>query len=86
MELINNTLKHAKASKITFYLQWANNNITLLYSDNGKGLSPEKNSEGAGLKSIEARVSSLMGALVINNNESGSFCASIKIPVSLIKN
>ena len=57
-ELINNTLKHAVATKIQINFKTKENNIHISYQDNGKGLTEEaakRLSTGIGLKSIESR-------------------------------
>lgn len=57
-ELINNTLKHAAATKIQIDLKTVENQVNISYQDNGKGLTEEaakRLSTGIGLKSIESR-------------------------------
>lgn len=63
-ELINNTLKHAEASKILIQFIYQNNKLKLIYSDDGKGFQPIMEqygedriiTEGLGLQSIRTRV------------------------------
>ncbi len=81
MELINNTLKHAEASRITIELQLESQSINAYYSDNGKGLDTENKGTGLGHKSIEGRISSVGGTISIGNNDLGSFCAVISAPL-----
>jgi signal transduction histidine kinase len=81
MELINNTLKHAQAHVITIFLQQMPDGVTLLYSDDGVGMS-DTLMYGLGLKSIEARIHSLGGSFVLNNGEAGGIQASVCIPIS----
>ncbi|MCX6236954.1 MAG: ATP-binding protein [Bacteroidia bacterium] len=54
-ELINNILKHAKATKITIRLRVTNVSISLIISDNGVGFDTSRNASGLGLKNIELR-------------------------------
>jgi signal transduction histidine kinase len=82
MELINNTLKHAQASHITVHLKLEHGLLTLLYTDNGTGIPDNRYTGGMGHKSIEARVSALMGVLALSEEETEGFCVSIKIPVN----
>jgi len=66
-ELINNTLKHAEASKILIQFIYQNNKLKLIYSDDGKGFNPIMKqygedriiTEGLGLQSIRTRVNLL---------------------------
>jgi two-component system NarL family sensor kinase len=64
-ELVQNTQKHANASSVQIELSILENILTLVYSDNGKGMDPEKLNEarGLGLKNIESRTSYLGGHL-----------------------
>jgi len=64
-ELINNTIKHAGASKINIKFEKCDNDIHIRYCDNGKGFDFEKiiNSDdaGLGLKNILNRIKTLGG-------------------------
>lgn len=61
-ELFLNTIKHANASRIDLDLQVTDNELTILFSDNGRGLNPDHfNHKGIGLRNIETRVKYLGG-------------------------
>jgi len=64
-ELINNTLKHAQASKITIRFTLEGNKLNLDYADNGKGFDLNKVSKngagGQGLLNINNRINYLNG-------------------------
>ncbi|MEQ8687967.1 MAG: tetratricopeptide repeat protein [Imperialibacter sp.] len=62
-EAINNAAKYSNASKIIIYVAGQNGNIIFSISDNGNGFDPEKVKPGNGLKNMEARAKSLLGAL-----------------------
>jgi signal transduction histidine kinase len=63
-ELLNNTLKHAQATEVTIRFMPDNQNLTLIYQDNGKGFDLETlTKRGLGLKNIESRVSMIHGKL-----------------------
>jgi len=81
MELINNTLKHAKASHINIQLINTSEVITLIYSDNGVGLSGASE-KGKGFTNIETRVIIMGGVFEIAQNMSKGFSANIKIPLT----
>lgn len=55
-ELLNNTMKHAKANSVTIKLINDNNVLTIEYSDNGQGMDPELINKGMGLQNIESRL------------------------------
>jgi signal transduction histidine kinase len=80
MELINNTLKHSGASKISIDLFGNSNIISASYADNGKGMSGHGFGRGMGQKSIEGRVNSLGGSLLYGNSKKGGFYVSFSIP------
>ncbi|NJO88966.1 MAG: hypothetical protein HC831_08420 [Chloroflexia bacterium] len=66
IELVNNTIKHANASKIIIELAKNGNTIVLNYSDNGIGYKFDelmKKSKGMGLFNIKSRIESLNGEL-----------------------
>lgn len=63
-ELINNTLKHSKADKIRLNLNYINNELILIYEDNGIGIKKgklNKKQEGMGLLNITNRIQSING-------------------------
>lgn len=65
-ELVNNALKHAKASSISIQLQVKNNNLVLQVSDNGIGFDlaeVNKPNRGIGIKNIESRISVIKGKI-----------------------
>ncbi len=78
MEMVNNTIKHAEATRIDINLRQLADHISFSYSDNGKGL-PKVINAGHGLKNIEARVNSMGGEVEIGNRDSGGFYATVKI-------
>ena len=76
VELINNTLKHAKATKIGLSLQLENNKIEILYQDNGIGFDIDNiinnsNESSNGLRFMINRIKSLNGNININRLETG---------------
>ena len=69
-ELVNNSLKHSKCSKIEISLMLKSNSLQLHYSDNGCGFNPDKVvSSGMGLSNITSRIDSLNGELQITSAE-----------------
>jgi two-component system NarL family sensor kinase len=54
-EIINNILKHAKASKLIIRLRITDVSISLVIIDNGIGFNTSQNVAGLGLKNIELR-------------------------------
>ena len=75
VELINNTLKYALATKIRISADIVNEKIILTYEDDGKGFDAEKEikeKRGMGLFNIHSRIKSLGGTITIQSeNEKG---------------
>ncbi len=65
LELINNTLKHANATKIDLTIDFSNNILRINYQDNGVGFDYEmahgKQSGSQGLKNILSRLNFING-------------------------
>ena len=82
-ELINNTIKHAKASVISINIFVSENMLNLFYEDNGTGFPVEEKiraKQGMGLKNIENRINSLEGNITFESKQGKGMKAFIKIP------
>ncbi len=64
-ELINNSIKHGKATEIKINFQQKNNQNVCNYSDNGIGFDSNttKMEKGLGMKNIESRITFLNGKI-----------------------
>jgi signal transduction histidine kinase len=72
-ELLNNTVKHAKATQAQVQFSRIENIISLTVEDNGKGFdinNLEKN--GIGISNIQNRVDYLNGKMDIKSDENGT--------------
>jgi signal transduction histidine kinase len=82
-ELINNTLKHAGANIIEISVLRYHRNLTIEYSDNGKGFDPEKKGgdegKGMGLSNISSRIKTINGVFVLNSLPGDGMHALIKV-------
>jgi signal transduction histidine kinase len=58
-ELVNNTIKHAQAARITIDIRQAGAGVEITYTDDGKGIDKEKNTHGIGMYNIESRLSTI---------------------------
>lgn len=68
-ELLNNSMRHGKASKISIVFKKSDDSNQCVYTDNGMGFDPKvafKN-KGLGMKNIESRVDFLNGTLEIDS-------------------
>lgn len=72
-ELLNNSLKHARAEKIEIYLEKNDNILQLTYMDDGIGFSLDKvlneDSTGMGLRNIISRLESINGTYKIHSQK-----------------
>lgn len=80
MELLNNTLKHAKADAVHVLLEQTGSHLQCVYTDNGIGLPAHAAQYGLGLKSMEGRAQSLGGTVVMGKPDKG-FQATIALPL-----
>lgn len=84
-ELVANTLKHAKAGKISLSLTRIKDEITLMYDDNGIGFDLAKTSTqyGIGMKNIRERVKTCKGTLQIDTTPGSGFSAVAVFPLPI---
>lgn len=80
-ELVNNTLKHSKATRITLDLNQIKDALSLIYHDNGIGFKKEEISPGLGLKNLESRVDQLDGTISIESEPEKGTTTIIEVPV-----
>jgi two-component system, NarL family, sensor kinase len=87
-EILNNTIKHSNASKLSFHIAQGNNEITLMAEDNGIGfdISEINDKSGSGLFHMKSRIENLNGNLNIDSNPSRGTIISIVIPLNQVRN
>jgi two-component system NarL family sensor kinase len=84
LELINNTVKHAMAGKVTIQLIKYPDYINLIMEDNGRGFDYEKVSvekKGIGLGNILSRVEYLRGTIEFDSSPGNGTTIIIEIPI-----
>ena len=77
-ELVNNALKHAKASHINIQLMQDNQEVTLTVSDDGTGMS---DGSGMGLQNIRERIEPYHGTFRIVSNENEGTEINVSLPL-----
>lgn len=83
-EVINNILKHAKATEVQIDIFEDNTEIIMSVSDNGIGLTNViQQKPGIGLRNIKKRVENLQGTYEVSSKEKGT-TIKIKIPKKII--
>lgn len=82
-ELMNNTLKHAEASKITIRVHQDGDDdvIHFDYFDDGKGFEYSRATQGLGIGNIESRVAVLRGQIVWTPKVGEGNAVFIEIPL-----
>ncbi|WP_163711450.1 sensor histidine kinase [Mangrovibacterium lignilyticum] len=85
-ELINNTIKHAKAKKIEISLTKEEKNLTIVYQDNGKGFHKERlldrpSNSGMGFSNIFSRINSLKGEIHVDSQPGKGTHVLIKVGI-----
>ncbi len=82
-ELINNSLKHAQARKISIHFQETNNIIRIEYRDDGKGFNYEEvlqsDKKGMGLENMKNRMNTIGGSCKIISKEMKGFYATLEL-------
>jgi signal transduction histidine kinase len=70
-ELLNNSLKHGKATAITIEFTLSNNRVHCNYNDNGHGfdITNLHNNKGLGMRNIESRIQFLNGEHTIKSKK-----------------
>lgn len=81
-EIINNTLRHAQASRLDIYLYQAPNELKIKVSDNGVGFDPLAQDElSYGLKNMEDRVRDMAGTFKLLTAPRKGLSIEITIPL-----
>ena len=79
-ELLNNSVKHGKATQAHIELKIDDKKKELIYTDNGKGFNVAEalQKKGLGLNNIQSRVEILQGSLVMESPKSGGVLFKVK--------
>lgn len=83
-ELINNTIKHAKAKKIDLSLTKEGPYLNIVYKDDGKGFDVKKimeqsSASGMGYSNIYSRINSLKGEINVESEHKKGTLVTIKV-------
>lgn len=86
-ELINNTIKHAKAKKIDLNLTKESDYLYITYKDDGKGFDVSKvidqpSGTGMGFSNIYSRINSLKGEISVESEQKKGTTVSIKVLIN----
>ena len=71
-ELIQNILKHSKATEIDVQISYHNKLLMMVVEDNGIGYDVNKNIDGQGLSNIKCRLSIIEATYDVTSNKNGT--------------
>lgn len=80
-ELLNNVVKHAKATEVEIQLTKHENYLNLVVSDNGVGFTQKKKT-GIGIRNIQERIEKLKGTIEIDSSAQSGTSIAIDIPLN----
>lgn len=80
-ELITNTIKHAKASVIDLQLNLLENELNVLFEDNGIGFNIKNKVTGLGFANITNRLKKVSGAFHIDSRINRGTVINIEVPI-----
>ena len=88
-ELINNTLKHAKAKNILINISYDSEHVNLNYKDDGVGIDIDKinnpENTGRGISNIYSRSKSLNGTFRLYSCKPSGTCFDLNFPAIALK-
>ncbi|TDE41891.1 two-component sensor histidine kinase [Flavobacterium rhamnosiphilum] len=87
MELLNNIIKHSKATQAKLTIQENNKSLQIEIEDNGKGFDTDKFYilEGFGINQIKARINNLKGTIAIHSKIDSGTSVVIEVPITYQK-
>lgn len=82
-EVLNNSVRHAKATEVQVGLQAANGHFTIFIADNGCGFEPSSAPQGDGLDNIRRRLEECGGTCAIDSAPGRGTTVTFRIPTHL---
>lgn len=86
-ELLSNVIKHAHATHIDVQLAYQEDELILVFKDNGIGIqiNPDRLEQGMGLKSIQSRITDHQGICQIERPNEGGTKVLLRLPLPASK-
>ncbi|MEM6686122.1 MAG: tetratricopeptide repeat protein [Bacteroidota bacterium] len=79
-ELLNNIIKHAKATHVAIQILKRDHEVNIIVEDNGIGFDTSTEYQGFGLKTIQSRITSMKGTYHIDSGKGNGTTVTIDIP------
>jgi PAS domain S-box-containing protein len=85
-ETLNNTLKHARAKRVTVVLNYGPRVARMQVRDDGQGFAPEAAAEGGGLglRGMRERAARIHGCLTIESAPGAGTTVTVEAPVEVV--
>ena len=80
-ELIGNSIKHAGCSRITIGIKSMERDLSISYSDDGKGMEPGSPAGGIGIRNVQERAALLKGSFQLHNAWPEGYSIELSIPL-----
>jgi signal transduction histidine kinase len=80
-ELIGNSIKHAGCSRITIGIKAMERDLSISYSDDGKGMEPGSPAGGIGIRNVQERAALLKGSFQLHNAWPEGYSIELSIPL-----
>ncbi|MES2554661.1 MAG: sensor histidine kinase [Bacteroidota bacterium] len=81
-ELVSNTLKHGEATEITLQLSTVDEQLNLIYEDNGKGFDLSQYKPGMGITNIRHRLEKWQGTIEIDAQPNRGTITILTVPIT----
>jgi len=69
---LNNINKHAEATEVEIEMEFKEQQLMMIISDNGKGFDKSKQTHRNGLKNLAKRITRWKGSLTIDTDDQGT--------------
>ncbi|HEY4208755.1 MAG TPA: ATP-binding protein [Puia sp.] len=80
-ELISNSIRHAQCRTITLNMKATGRTLLIAYSDDGKGIAPERLPGGIGMQNMQERTNLLNGDFHLHNTYPEGYFIDVTIPL-----
>lgn len=84
-ELLANTIKHARAQRVTIDVRNAGDSVQIVYTDDGRGIATDSGKPGIGLYNIESRLSTLGAGQQLASAPGKGYIFTILLPLERLK-
>jgi signal transduction histidine kinase len=81
-EALNNSVKHAGASRVSLRVEQCSDHIQITVRDDGQGFEPECAHEGFGLTGMRERAVLEGGSLAVTSSDGGPTCVTAVLPLA----